>query len=146
MMSNTSIFRFGLILSAVLVLLAGLVTVAIYLSRPQTLPTTEEFDKPVMATQIEFLADAMQRSAARIAAHPQTLACFTTAAPDICQAQAANLHALNQDATVLFVAEGQNQLLPGFLPGETRRLIAGAGPAGHWRDRCLQSCRCRIRS
>jgi len=130
MMPNTSIYRFGLILSAALVLLAGLVTVAIYLSRPQTLPTTEEFDKPVMATQIEFLADAMQRSAARIAAHPQTLACFTTAAPDICQAQATNLHALNQDATVLFVAEGQNQLLPGFLPGETRRLIAGAGPAG----------------
>jgi len=130
MMSNTSIFRFGLILSAALVLLAGLVTVAIYLSRPQALPVTEEFDKPVMATQIEFLADAMQRSAARIAAHPQTLACFATAAPDICQAQAANLHALNQDATVLFVAEGQNQLLPGFLPGETRRLIAGAGPAG----------------
>jgi diguanylate cyclase (GGDEF)-like protein len=83
-----------------------------------------------MATQIEFLSQTMQRSAARIAAHPQTLACFATAAPDVCQAQAANLHALNQDATVLFVTAGQNQLLPGFLPVETRRLLANAGQGG----------------
>src|SRR5690606_2815572 len=87
----------------------------------------EEFDKPVMATQIEFLADAMQRSAARIAAHPQTLTCFVTAEPEVCQAQAANLYALNQDATVLFVTDSQRQLLPGFLPGDTRRLLAGVG-------------------
>ena len=87
----------------------------------------EEFDKPVMATQIEFMAEAMQRSAARIAAHPQTLACFTTGSPEVCQAQAANLHALNQDATVLFATDGQRQLLPGFLPGDTRRLLANAG-------------------
>ena len=72
----------------------------------------------------------MQRSAARIAAHPQTLACFATANPAVCQAQAANLHALNQDATVMFVTDGQNQLLPGFLPGDTRRLIANAGQGG----------------
>jgi len=102
----------------------------IYLSRPQALPAPEELDKPVMAAQIEFMADAMQRSAGRIAAHPQTLACFTSAAPDVCQAQAANLQALNQDATVLFVTAGQNQLLPGFLPVETRRLLANAGQGG----------------
>ena len=107
-----------------------MVTSAIYLSRPQAQPVPEEFDKPVMAAQIEFLADALQRSAARIAAHPQTLACFATAAPEVCQAQAANLHALNQDATVLFVTDGQHQLLPGFLPGETRRLLASAGRDG----------------
>jgi diguanylate cyclase (GGDEF)-like protein len=100
------------------------------MSRPQSLPAQEELDKPVMATQIEFLAEAMQRSAARIAAHPQTLACFATAAPDVCQAQAANLHAMNQDATVLFVTDGQRQLLPGFLPGDTRRLLANAGRGG----------------
>lgn len=129
-MQPTSILRFGLILVATLVLLAGLVTSVFYLSRPQPQPQAEELDKPVMATQIEFLADAMQRSAARIAAHPQTLACFTSAAADVCQAQAANLYALNQDAAVLFVAEGQSQLLPGFLPGETRRLIAGSGQGG----------------
>jgi diguanylate cyclase (GGDEF)-like protein len=129
-MQPTSILRFGLILVATLVLLAGLVTSVFYLSRPQPQPQAEDLDKPVMATQIEFLADAMQRSAARIAAHPQTLACFTSAAADVCQAQAANLYALNQDATVLFVADGQNQLLPGFLPGETRRLIASSGQGG----------------
>jgi diguanylate cyclase (GGDEF)-like protein len=126
-MSHTSILRFGLILAAAQVLLAGLVASMIYLSRPQVQPVAEEFDKPVMATQIEFLADAMQRSAARIAAHPQTLTCFVTAEPEVCQAQAANLYALNQDATVLFVTDSQRQLLPGFLPGDTRRLLAGVG-------------------
>ncbi|MBT9589460.1 MAG: GGDEF domain-containing protein [Thiobacillus sp.] len=129
-MHHTSILRFGLILVAALVLLAGVVTSVIFLSRPQAAPIEEEFDKPVMATQIEFMADAMQRSAARIAAHPQTLACFTSGTPDICQAQAANLHALNQDATVLFATDGQRQLLPGFLPGDTRRLLANAGREG----------------
>ena len=129
-MPPKSILRFGLILATALVLLAGLVTFAVFQSRPQAQPVAEEFDKPVMATQIEFLADAMQRNAARIAAHPQTLACFAAAAPEVCQAQAANLHALNQDAAVLFVTDGQRQLLPGFLPGDTRRLLASAGGGG----------------
>ena len=129
-MHHTSISRFGLILAAALVLLAGVVTSVIYLSRPQVQPLPEELDKPVMASQIEFLAKAMQRTAARIAAHPQTLACFESATPEVCQAQAANLYALNQDATVLFVTDGQRQLLPGFLPGDTRRLLANAGRAG----------------
>jgi diguanylate cyclase (GGDEF)-like protein len=114
-------------LAAALVLLTGAVTFALYQLRAPGQSLAEEFGKPVMAAQIEFLADAMQRSAARIAAHPQTLACFTTLSPEICQAQATNLHALNQDATVLFVTDGQRQLLPGFLPGETRRLLASAG-------------------
>jgi len=99
-MPHTSISRFGLILAAALLLLAGLVTSAMYLMRTQAQLVPEELGKPVMATQIEFLADAMKRSAARIAAHPQTLACFTSASPDVCQAQAANLQALNQDATI----------------------------------------------
>jgi len=129
-MPHTSILRFGLILATALVLLAGLGTAAFYMSRPQALPAPEEFDKPVMAAQIEFLADALSRSAAQIAAHPQTLACFVSAAPAVCQAQATNLHALNRDATVLFVTAEQNQLLPGFLPGDTRRLLAGAGGDG----------------
>ncbi len=125
-MHHTSISRFGLILAAALVLLAGLVTSAIFLTRPQAQPALEELGKPVMATQIEFLADAMKRSAAQIAAHPQTLACFASASPDVCQAQAINLQALNQDATVLFVTAGQRQLLPGFLPGDTRKLLTTA--------------------
>lgn len=129
-MPRSSILRFGLTLVAALVLLAGIVTAAFYVTRPQAQPVQEEFEKPVMAAQIEFMADAMQRSASRIAAHPQTLACFASAAPDVCQAQAANLYALNQDATVLFVTDGQRQLLPGFLPGEARRLLATAGRSG----------------
>ncbi|MBS1217850.1 MAG: putative diguanylate cyclase domain [Proteobacteria bacterium] len=130
-MHHTSILRFGLILATALVLLVGLVTFAIYQSRPETLPVPDELDKPVMAAQIEFLADAMQRSAARIAAHPQTLACFATAAPEVCQAQAANLHALNQEATVLFITDGARQLLPGFLPGDTRKLLTSVGRDGN---------------
>src|SRR5574340_861343 len=129
-MPHTSILRFGLVLVAALVLLAGLVTAAIFLSRPQVQPVAEELGKPVMAAQIEFLADAMRRDAERIATHPQTLACFVTAAPDVCQAQAANLYALDQEATLLFVTEGERQLLPGFLPGDTRRLLADAGRSG----------------
>lgn len=129
-MPPSSILRFGLTLVTALVLATGLVTSAIYLSRPQAPEATDGLDRSVMATQIEFLATAMQRSAARIAAHPQTLECFATATPAVCQAQATNLHALNQDATVLFVAAGQNQLLPGFLPGDARRLIANAGRGG----------------
>ncbi len=129
-MPRSSILRFGLTLVAALVLLMGVVTAAFYLTRPQAQPSQEEFEKPVMAAQIEFMADAMQRSASRIAAHPQTLACFATASPEVCQTQAANLHALNQDAAVLFVTDGQRQLLPGFLPGDTRRLLATAGRGG----------------
>ena len=129
-MPHSSILRFGLTLVLALVVVTGLVTSAFYFTRPQIQPTPEEFDKPVMAAQIEFMADAMQRSASRIAAHPQTVACFTSASSEICQAQATNLHALNQDATVLFVTDGQRQLLPGFLPGDTRRLLSSAGGSG----------------
>ena len=124
-MPHTSILRFGLILAAALLALAALITAAFYLSRPEWQAAPEEFDKPVMATQIEFLAEVLGRSAARIAAHPQTLACFFTAAPEVCQAQAVNLHALNQEATVLFVTDGQRQLLPGFVPSDARRLLVG---------------------
>ena len=129
-MPHTSIMRFGLVLASALVLLAGLVTAAIFLSRPQLQPVQEELDQPVMAAQIEFLAEAMRHNAERIAAHPQTLACFASGVPDVCEAQATNLYALNQDATVLFVTDGERQLLPGFLPGDTRRLLAGAGRGG----------------
>lgn len=129
-MSQTSIVRFGLILAAALMLLAGLATTVIYLSRNPAATEDDTLGKPVMAAQIEFMAEAMKKSAASIATHPQTLACFATAAAEPCQNQAANLYALNPDAAVLFVAEGQRQLLPGFLPGETRRLIAGAGKGG----------------
>lgn len=125
-MSKVSIQRFGLLLTAAFVLLSGLITLGVYLARPQTgVDADESLDKPVMAAQIEFMADAIRSLAAHIAAHPQTLACFESGAVDVCQAQAANLYALNPNATVLFVTEGQQQLLPGFLPRETRRLLTG---------------------
>lgn len=125
-MPPTSILRFGVLLATALLLLAALVTAAFYVSRPERHTVAEEFDKPVMATQIEFLAEVLGRSAARIAAHPQTLACFSTAGPEVCEAQAVNLHALNQEATVLFVTDRQRQLLPGFVPSDARRLLVGA--------------------
>src|SRR3569832_2902103 len=58
-MPHTSISRFGLILAAALVLLAGLVTSAIFLTRPQAQTVPEELGKPVLAAQLEFLADAL---------------------------------------------------------------------------------------
>ena len=129
-MSKLSILRFGLLQSLALMLLAGLVTIGIYQNRSSSNDATGDLPaKPVMAAQIEFMAEAMRRTAERIAAHPQTLACFETGAAEICQQQAANLYLLNQDATVLFVTGGEQasrQLLPGFLPGETRRLINSA--------------------
>ena len=128
-MHHASILRFGLTLITALVALLGGVAFALYQSGRASTPV-DDLDKPVMAAQIEFLADAMQKRAAQIASHPQTLACFTSAVADLCQAQAVNLHALNQDATVLFVTDGQNQLLPGFLPRETRQLLANAGKGG----------------
>ena len=129
-MSKLSILRFGLLQSLALMLLAGLITIGIYQNRaPRNEATGDLPAKPVMAAQIEFMADSMRRTAERIAAHPQTLACFETGAAAVCQQQAANLYVLNQDATVLFVSAGEQtsrQLLPGFLPGETQRLISSA--------------------
>ena len=129
-MSKLSILRFGLLQSLALMLLAGLLTIAVYQNRsPRNEANPDLPAKPVMAAQIEFMAEAMRRTAERIAAHPQTLECFETGAADVCQQQAANLYVLNQDATVLFVSageQGSRQLLPGFLPSETQRLISNA--------------------
>lgn len=129
-MSKLSILRFGLLQSLALMVLAGLITIGIYQNRgPSNEATGDLPGKPVMASQIEFMADSLRRTAERIAIHPQTLACFETGAPGICQQQAANLNVLNQDATVLFVSAGDQtsrQLLPGFLPSETQRLISSA--------------------
>jgi diguanylate cyclase (GGDEF)-like protein len=128
-MSKLSLLRFGLLLTAALVLLSGLVTLGVYLARPQTgADADESLDRPVMAAQIEFMAAAMRRSVVHIAAHPQTLACFESGTVDVCQAQADNLYALNPNAVVLFVTEEQRQLLPGFLPRENRRLLADVAP------------------
>jgi diguanylate cyclase (GGDEF)-like protein len=126
-MSKLSILRFGVLLALALMGLAGLVTFGVYLARPAALDEAAELPaKPVMATQIELMAASMRRSAERIAAHPQTLACFETQAAAVCQQQAANLYLLNQDASVLFVTgggSGARQLLPGFLPDDTQRLL-----------------------
>lgn len=133
-MSKLSILRFGVVQSLALMLLAGLVTIGVYQTRTPGAPEVGDLPaKPVMATQIEFMAQAMRRTAEGIAAHPQTLACFESATADICQQQAANLHVLNRNATVLFVTDGPQgarQLLPGFLPGETQRLISSATAGG----------------
>ena len=53
-MPHTSISRFGLILAAALVLLAGLITLAVYQTRPQPQPAADELDKPVMPRRSNF--------------------------------------------------------------------------------------------
>jgi hypothetical protein len=128
-MARPSLLRFGLLLSVALAIISAIAVGGFYLLAPKpSIETTqaEAQQRPIMASQIEFLASSMQRLASHIATHPQTLACFQTHNPDICRAQAANLHALNEEASTLFVTAGEEnnqQLLPGFVPGDTRQLI-----------------------
>lgn len=133
-MSKSSILRFGVLQSLALMLLAALVTIGVYQTRTRLAPEVGDLAaKPVMATQIEFLAETMRRTAEGIAAHPQTLACLESAAANICQRLAANLCMLHPDATVLLVSDGPRgarRLLPGFLPGRTQRLISAATADG----------------
>ena len=125
-MLHTSIPRFGLILIAALAALAALLTIAIYQTRVPA--SANPLAKPVMATQLEFLGSTIHRSAARIAAHPQTVACFASGSHETCTLQGANLHALNPDARVLFVTTADRQLLPDFLAGGAQRLlVSGEG-------------------
>ncbi len=125
--TRPSLQRYGVVLATLLAAIAALAVGGFYLVAPH--PTGVEREaagRPVMASQIEFLAQSMALLADHIAAHPDTLACFQSASPDICRAQAANLHALSPQATVLFItndAGGARQLLPGFLPGDTRQLV-----------------------
>ena len=127
-MARPSLLRFGLLLSLALAIISAIAVGGFYWlgPKPDTLAYQAENPRqPVMAGQIEILAKSIQREADRIASHPQTLACFQTADPEICRAQAANLHALEQEASILFVTgeSGNRQLLPGFVPGETQQLI-----------------------
>lgn len=128
-MARPSLLRFGLLLALALALISAIAVAGFYLLGPRPsseISQTDNQQRPIMASQIEFLATSMQRLAADIASHPQTLACFQTKDPDICRAQAANLHALNQEASTLFVSAGNEnsqQLLPGFVPGDARQLI-----------------------
>ncbi len=127
-MARPSLLRFGLLLSSALAIISALAVGGFYWFSPKADSAAYQADiqkQPVIANQIEFLAASMQRLAERIATHPQTLACFQSQDAEVCRAQAANLHALNQEASILFVTgKGSNeQLLPGFVPGDTRQLI-----------------------
>jgi diguanylate cyclase (GGDEF)-like protein len=129
-MARPSLLRFGVFLALALAIVSALAVGGFYLFAPKVGSDTgniaDTTQKPIMASQIEFLAASMQRLASHIATHPQTIACFETRSPDICRAQAANLHALNDEASVLFVTSGDGggqQLLPGFVPGDTQQLI-----------------------
>jgi diguanylate cyclase (GGDEF)-like protein len=128
-MARPSLLRFGLLLSLALAFISAIAVGGFYVLGPKPSNEANQVEtqqRPIMASQIEFLATSMQRLAEHIATHPQTLACFQTRDPDICRSQAANLHALNQEASTLFVVAGDGnaqQLLPGFVPGDTRQLI-----------------------
>lgn len=132
--ARPSLQRYGVLLAAFLAAIAAVAVGSFYAFAPH--PTgiqREAAGRPVMASQIEFLAQSMGRLADHIAAHPDTLACFQTSNPDICRAQAANLHALSPQATVLFITngtDGARQLLPGFLPGDTSQLVEQTAHGG----------------
>jgi diguanylate cyclase (GGDEF)-like protein len=121
--------RYGAILTVVLSGIAALAIGFAYFNRPDagTSAPASAMQKTAMASQIEYLAESAQLQAQAIAAHPQTLACFEAGNGEACRSQSANLHALNRQATLDFVKEGNNaNLLPGFLPDGTRRLLERA--------------------
>ena len=115
--------RYGAILTAILSGIAALAIGFTYLSRPhaEDMAAANGMQKNAMASQIEYLAQTARHQAQAIAAHPQTIACFEAGNGEACRNQSANLHALNPEATLDFVKEGNNaDLLPGFLPDGTR--------------------------
>lgn len=127
MTNRPSLIRYGLQLTALLSALAALAVLTVFFTRNADNMDTGVMQKPAMAAQIEYLAESMRLSVEAIAAHPQTLACFEAGNGEACRGQAVNLHALNREATLYFVQEGQNaDLLPGFLSGGTRRLVERA--------------------
>jgi diguanylate cyclase (GGDEF)-like protein len=127
--TTPTLTRYGVLLTALLSGIAALAVGLVYLNRPDA-----EVDRPAnamqknaMASQIEYLAESARLQAQAIAAHPQTLACFEAGNGEACESQAANLHALNREATLDFIREGNNaDLLPGLLPDGTRRLLERA--------------------
>jgi diguanylate cyclase (GGDEF)-like protein len=114
-------------LTVILSAIAALALLVVYMIREKDELDTATMQKPAMATQIEYLAESLRLSVEAIATHPQTLACFEAGNSDACRSQAVNLYALNREATLYFVQEGQSaDLLPGFLSGGTRRLVERA--------------------
>ncbi len=126
-MKRPSLTRYGVMLTAFLSALAAMAVLSVFLTREKDEMDTSVLQKPAMATQIEYLAETMRQSVEAIASHPQTLACFEAGNSEACRTQAVNLYALNREATLYFVQEGQSaDLLPGFLSGGTRRLVERA--------------------
>lgn len=127
MVKDPSLIRYGAILTALLSGIAALTVGSVFLTRQAAEMDTGATQKNAVATQIEHLSESMRHYVEAIAAHPQTLACFEAGNGETCRGQAANLYALNPEAMLYFVQEGQNAgLLPGFLPDGTRRLIERA--------------------
>jgi diguanylate cyclase (GGDEF)-like protein len=124
---DPSLIRYGVILTALLSGMAALAVSIVFLTRQPDETDTPGMQKTAMASQIEYLASSAHLQAQAIAAHPRTLACFAAGNGEACSEQAANLNALNPEATLYFVQEGQHaDLLPGLLPDGTRRLLERA--------------------
>ncbi len=124
MADHPPLTRYGLILTVILSAISALGIWFVYQLRQADDPPENAMQKNAMATQIEHLSESIRLQAQAIASHPQTLACFEAGNGEACRDQAANLHALHPKASLYFVQEGQNaDLLPGFLPDDTRRLI-----------------------
>lgn len=127
----SSLALYGAMLAALLSGIAAIAIGAIFFSRQGEEASARAMQKTAMAAQIEYLTESMRSQARAIATHPQTLACFESGDGEACRAQSANLHALNPEASLYFVQEGQNaDLLPGFLPDGTQRLVNRAARLG----------------
>lgn len=134
MSDHPPLTRYGFVLTAMLSVISAIGIWFVFQTRKVEEPPANAMQTGAITAQIEHLAESMQLQASAIAAHPQTLACFAADNGETCREQAANLNALLPLTALYFVREGNNaDLLPGFLPDGTRRLIEHAarvnGPA-----------------
>ncbi len=124
MAKHPSLARYGALLTALLSAIAVTAIGAVFFSRQAEETAAGAMQKNAMAAQTAYFAESMRHLAQTLAAHPQTLACLESGDDETCRAQTANLHALNPGARLYLVREGESaDLLPGFLPNETRRLV-----------------------
>ncbi len=99
-----SLARFSLALFVALeiALIVSMLTVY-WLSSPVAKLPQAKGEQPLIAQQIENMAQDVRQTARLIARHPQTIACLKTGAEALCRTQAANIYALNEGAQIYLV-------------------------------------------
>ena len=95
-------FSLALFIALEIALIVSMLTVY-WLSTPVAVPQLGKGEQPLIAQQIENMAQDVRQTARLIARHPQTVACLKTGAEALCRTQAANIYALNEGAQIYLV-------------------------------------------